>query len=214
MQKIDSIVRKVIEESKDYYNDEAAKVKGKIWEHIQSKKQDRPNRVLVHSLLAACIVLLLTTVFLSFTLVRSKNSEKILIALNNNLSDKLAVNNKITINKRNKSNPIKENPNDTVYLVKKEIIYQPVERISRITDTVYVQKKTDSIKVASKELLIAENHKISKSTVDNEPHFYNTEVVIRKNVSGQEKKKKKIRFRFGGDRDQSENKTFTLSAKL
>ena len=213
--KIDSIVKKVVEESKDYYNDEAAKVKGKIWEHVQSKKQDRPNRILVHSLAAACIILLLTTVFLSFTLMRSKNSEKTLIAQNNDLKDKLAVNSKIIIDESDKSNGAEDYSSDTVYMVKKEIIYQPIERIQRITDTVYVREETDSVKAVSKELLMAdENDKVSGSLTADESDHYNTEIEIRNKASVQEKKKKKIRFRFGGERNQSGNNSFTLSAKL
>lgn len=215
MQKIDSIVKKVIEESNDYYNGEAAKVKGKIWEHVQAKKLNRSNRMLVRLLAAACIVFFLTTVFLSFTLVRTKNSEKNLVALNNHLTGLLAEKNEKIFDQESKISLAQNNLKDTVYVVKKEMVYHPVEKIQRITDTVYVQRTVINEKVPAKESLVAEkNDNVSATTIDNAPTNYNTEILIRRNEPKNVKKKWRIRFRFGADRDQVDSKSFALTAEL
>ncbi len=145
----------------------------------------------------------------------TKNSEKNLVALNNHLTGLLAEKNEKIFDQESKISLAQNNLKDTVYVVKKEMVYHPVEKIQRITDTVYVQRTVINEKVPAKESLVAEkNDNVSATTIDNAPTNYNTEILIRRNEPKNVKKKWRIRFRFGADRDQVDSKSFALTAEL
>ncbi len=208
---IDSAIKKAVDESAGFYNDYANEAKDRIWKQIQTPEKKRQGLFLVYSLSAACVVLLIISAVLGLMLL---NSEK-----NISYRSGLSCNFKVTdINKqicRTTTEKTDIVVPDTVFIIKKEIVSQPVEIISHVTDTVYIpQIIYKNNEIENDPVVIREPDIKTVPEIRKEDPVNGREILISNSNSGKGKKDRKFRFLLGGNTNQVNSGTLALSAKF
>lgn len=210
---IDSIFRKAIHESGNFYDSEANDAKERIWNEVQGQKQSKP--FLFRLLVAACILLFFSTTVISISNIRNRTHINSLVELNKKLEDAAAKNNnKPAINKES---AIAANVRftDTIYIEKKVIVNKPIVTTQRITDTVYIKQMVYIEKEQTPELLTTIEIKNSPdpTTQTTESH-QETEIIISNNEPVNKKKRRKLQIKFGGNKNQASSETLAFNRKL
>jgi hypothetical protein len=242
-QKIDSLFKKSINESGDFYANDAEKAKERVWNQVKTKKQVFP---LFYRILAVASILLL--IFLSvitYSNMKYKATVNELVESNKELKKDNQILRKTIKNSIVDSKPIidtvwieSKNPQpepivitqsikDTVYL--KEIVY--VEK-NKGTDIIVQNKNTTNPNSVSKPKLdeLISNHVDSKNNVvENEilasipstsgeqvETNFKKEIIIKndKTSNKQKKRKRKFRIKFGGSKSKSQNDGIALSTRI
>ncbi|NJO70457.1 MAG: sigma-70 family RNA polymerase sigma factor [Bacteroidetes bacterium] len=137
-QNIDAIVKNAMEASESYYDSQALEAQERIWNQVQQSRR-RKIPVLFLSLAAACVLLLFVSSFLWFSLVRTKQSVTTQAALISQFNRKSILTEdsvRVTGTAQGEVMPKK----DTVIVVKKVFVNQPVVSTITRTDTVYIEK--------------------------------------------------------------------------
>lgn len=212
---IDSIFKKAINESEDYYDQEAANAKERIWNQIQPHKKTHIKPLLFRLLAAACILLFISTSVIFIWNYNTQNRINRLVELNNKLEKQAARNNITTI--INNEPIISETiiSSDTVYLEKKVIVTKPIIRTQRITDTVYIQQIVYVEKEQAPQRIATFENEVPLDSVQQQSTTnYGTEIIISNNDPVKSKKRNKMRFKFGGNKDHSSKGTLALTSKL
>lgn len=210
---IDSIFRKAINESGNFYDSEANMAKQRIWKQAQKQNQTKP--FLFRLLVAACILLFISTTIITITHVKNRSQINTLVESNKQLENELAINNtNSTINKQS-AIAANDKVTDTIYIEKKVIVNKPIVTTERITDTVYIKQMVFIEKEQTPEPIAIIENRNSTDTI--EQTFVNnkkTEIIISNNEPVKRKKRKKIQFKFGGNKDHSKNGTLAFNRKL
>jgi hypothetical protein len=212
---IDSIIKKAIDDSGNFYDHEANKAKERIWKQVQFKKQNPPRLILLRSLVAACILLFVSTSVIYISFIRTKETIKTLVELNSTLM------NNSTANVQN-SKPVKEpltatnyNSPDTIFIEKKAIVTNPIIITKHIIDTVYIRQIVYVEKEMTSELLASvKNSIIADSSYQKNEKNYETEILIRNNELPKKEKGRRIQIKFGGNKNQLKNGILAFTARL
>ena len=215
---IDSIFKKVVDGSSNYYDAEAHLAKASIWQQVQVKKKVQLSPILFRLLVAACILLLLCTTTLSISFFKARKSMQTLVETNDALKNNLTGNSQNALAAKAVSPIVKANAHstDTVYREKKVIVYQSVMSTVKIVDTVYVKQLVYVEKESSPEITASKKNSATADSLapKSGQKNYKKEILITDNTSIQKNKKSKIQIRFWGSKNQENNGTLAFSTKL
>jgi hypothetical protein len=212
--KIDSIIKKVIRESENFYDSEATNAKERIWHHVQLKKQNQAKPLVFRLLVAASILLFIGLSILTISNIKNRNTINTLVELNSALREETAIiNRKSLLNEPLAANNAKIH--DTIYIEKKVVEYRPIVTTKQITDTVYIQQ----IVYVEKEpqpasLEVDENRRPVDSVSHTIGNNYKSEITIRNSESTKREKGNKIQLKFGSNSDQTNRGTLAFTTEL
>jgi len=212
---IDSMVKKVVDESMNFYDVEANKAKERIWKQVKLQRQSYPRFILVRLLVAACMLLFISTSIITIAYIKTYNSIKTLTELNSNLKNNATVNdqNPFLIKEPEIASNIKSV--DTIYIERKVIVSKPVNITKHVIDTVYISKIV-YVEKEQVQKLLTDNENCIASDNDNQlpPNNYETKILISNNELINMDKRKKLQIKFGGNRDQVNNGRLAFIVKL
>ena len=212
---IDSIFKKTVDESANFYDIEANQAKGRIWKHVQTQKENRPSLVLIRLLAAACILLLISTSVATLSFIKAKRSMRTLVEANNTLMKNATASPPNSFAVKEPMTAARSNSTDTIYIEKKVVVSKPVLKTIQVVDTVYVKQIEYVEKEHSPELLTANEHSlVPDSQGQKKEKLYETEILIRNNESIKPKKRKKLQLKFGGNNNPTNNGTLAFTTKL
>ncbi len=214
---IDSEIRRIFNESADFYDLEASKSKEKIWQQVQLKKQSRPNFYLLRTLAAACIFLFVTTFIIAISNIKADKKIKSLVELNNSLQNQINAGKENAFSQQRLLAETNNIVPDTVYVEKKVLVSKPVIKTKQIVDTIYVERKVYIEKEAPQELIAASdnNNPIEIDTSQTiTSNSYDAQILIRNSNNVKQKKGRKLQIKFGGNRNPSNENTLAFTAKL
>jgi hypothetical protein len=208
---IDSIFKKTVNDSVNYYDTEANKAKESIWQQVKTKKKNPIRPLLLRTLAAACFLLIICTTILSISYFQTKNSIQTLIETNNTLKQNF--NNTLASN-----TPVQTNIHltDTIYKVKKVIVTKPIITKVNIIDTVFVKQIVYVEKEQVPELItVNKSNIVADSSFQKSENNYKKEIFISNNKLIKKEKRKKLQLRFGGGKkNQEPSETMIFTAKL
>lgn len=212
---IDLFIKKAIDESANFYDIEANKAKEKIWKHVQLQKQNHHRPILIRSLVAACILLFISTSVISLSLIKTKKTIKTLVELNNTLKDYTIESNQNTLTKKEPVIAANANSPDTVFIEKNVVVSKPVIITKQIIDTVFIRQIVYVEKEQAQETLTAiENSYPTDSIFQSNANNYETEILISNNEKVKREKGKKIQIKFGGNKDQTSSGTLAFTTEF
>jgi hypothetical protein len=205
--KLDTDIKELFENSKNYYGPLAREAKSRIWNTIQNNAQEKFNTPLVKILTIACILLIMFSSILSVSLFNSRRTFQNLAELHKELIEKPL---------ENKTNSPEEKiyTADTVFITKVKFVDRPVAITRTLTDTVYLK---EIVYVPENNLQTTNNHKeynddfvFEKSIEDT--LIYTSEVFIQNLSAKQPAKERKINFRIFNTRENThtEQKKFAI----
>lgn len=208
-QHIDSIFKKAINESGNFYDTQASKAKEGIWNQVQLQKPKLIKPYVFRLLAAACLLLFICTGVVVVSNIKSKSTIKQLVAANTNLQNEAKLSSKsILANNNTVIAP------DTVYIEKRVLVNTPLIIAQIITDTVYVNQIVYVEKEPAQELIATTEDVFSgDSLYQKNKANYKMEVLI-SNTDVAKKKKKKMRIKFGGNKEQAAASTLGFTAGL
>lgn len=212
---IDSVFKKAIEKSEDFYSSEANASKDKIWDNVRTEKQKQPRLIFFWSLVAACIILFFSTTIITISNIKAKDKIEILSELNSDLRNEVLANNQNTIINKGPTNVVITNSPDTIYIEKEVIVSKPIVTTKVIVDTVFVDQIVYIEKEIPQEMQATfDTANQTDSTSELIAENYNTTILIRNSGKGKKEKKKKFRIKFGGNKDRVDNETLAFSKEF
>ena len=210
---IDKVFRETIKRSAEFYDPIAENVKHKIWSQVQIKDNVSPWIIHYRSLVAACLLLLLTTSVMSIAFMRSRTQIRSLTEANN----KLKKNNTyyLSMESGQKNIAVANRISDTVYIETKTIVQKLDIITQRDTDTIFLNKPIFVEKESAplKESVVG-NKPQTDTVIRIEAREHETNFLISNNEMVKQDKGKKIRIRFGGNNYQNSNGILALTTKL
>ncbi|MBK8805266.1 MAG: hypothetical protein IPO21_00910 [Bacteroidales bacterium] len=212
--KIDSVIKKAINESENYYSSDANIAKERIWNHIQREKQNQSKPIMLRLLVAASILLFISLSIITISNIRNRNTINTLVELNRKLKNEATINVKNTIKKESiiATNVI---IHDTIIIEKKVIEYKPLATTKHFTDTVYIQQIVYVKQEQKPDFLITNEKNCSTdSVIQKTGNNYKSEILISNNQSLKRKKVKKIQIKFGGNKDQIDSGTLAFTKRF
>ena len=114
--KLDSLIKKALNESDNFYDSEAISAKNRIWNHIHPQKQVKP--LFIRLLAAASILLLIGLSVVSFSNMRYKSTINKLVESNTLLKNDLLLNNQKLLTKEETAVTSNRHSVDTIYVEK------------------------------------------------------------------------------------------------
>jgi hypothetical protein len=212
---IDSIFRKAIEHSADFYDSEAEKVKERIWSQVQPNRTISSGIVLIRILAAACVLLVICTTILSVYFMDAKKTIQALNLNNQKLKKDFDLYVQKTDNQQLSTRNSHFQSSDTLVIERKVIIYKPVVEKERIIDTVFVRQQVDMEKEKVQEMALglkssakADSGYQSKATVPDK------EILISNLENKELQRRKKFQIRFGGDKGQKNDVPLAFTVNL
>jgi hypothetical protein len=164
--KLDSLIKKAINESNDFYDSDAEFAKERIWNKVKTQKKVIP--LFYRLLLVASILLLIFLSVTTFSNLQYKSSIEKLVETNNQLKlDKENLQSNKNLSLSSATEKI-----DTVYIEKKTSELKPIVTTKYITDTiylkqiVYVEKNSDSKLNSSTEIASSSNSESKTNAID------------------------------------------------
>jgi hypothetical protein len=212
---IDSIFRKAVEQSPDFYEAEAERSKEKIWKQLQSNRKVIAMPLLIRSLVAACVLLILCTTAISVSLIKAKKTIQTLAEANNSLKNDLEVHGKTTVALQTPVQQASVQTTDTLYIEKEVIVYQQVVEKERVVDTVFVEQLLYVGQRQNPETAVA-----AKSNAETDSGYQSSmqvqekEIMISNNESLKLEKRKRFQIRLGGGKNQEDNVPLAFTVKL
>jgi hypothetical protein len=194
---IDSLFRKTVEESAEYYEFEAEQSKGSIWQQIKPGNNIPALPVLFRFLLAACVLLLFCSTYLAILLSREKNNVRM-------LAEAYRISGTESFHQRphlqtEKVMVAHANVSDTVYIKRDVIVYQPVITTEKQTDTIYIRQVVYPEKEQIPEVNTAkQDYNIKESINPVKDQSSAKEIIISNKLSRDAGKKRKILLKLGG----------------
>lgn len=207
---IDSWFKSTVESNQDFYNEQADNAKLLIWQTVQKGVNKNSSRYLIISLSAACVCLIALSSILWLKLQSATNIYQPVATSSLKFSHKQNIESSstkaITQNKSDKKQ-------DTVYIYKQQIFYQPIETTLYKTDTVFI---TEYIETSIDHS--TSNTNIVEIEPENETSTFlpNNKNIIFSSVASQQKSKTK-RFKFGfgsGSTADVNSGTLAITTKL
>jgi hypothetical protein len=213
--KIDFVVKKAINESENFYDSEANSAMERIWNQVQLQRQNKHTSLFFRLLVAACILLFISTSVISILNINARNKINTLVALNRVLKNKATTYYKDSTITQESVTSAHVNSSDTVYIKKIVAVNKPIVTIKQTTDTIYITQIVNVEKEQSPELLTTIEKNISTDTICPKVAGANeTEILIIKNESVTKKKRNNKLIRFGGNKDQSNSGVLAFTAKF
>ncbi len=213
--KIDFIVKKAINESENYYDSKANSAKERIWNQVQLQSSDKNTSHFFRLLVAACILLFISTSVVSILNMNARNRIKILVALNSALKNKATMNYKDSSIAEETVKSANVNSSDTAYIRNVAAVIKPVVTIQQTTDTVFLNQIVYVEKEQAPELLATTDKNTSTDSIYQKIAVKNeTEILIVKNESLKKKKRTNKLIKFGGNRNQTSDGVLALTAKF
>jgi len=212
---IDSMVKKVVDESMNFYDLEANKAKERIWDQVKLQRQNHPRFILVRSLVAACILFFISTSIISIAYIKTNKSIKTLAELNSALKNNATVNDQNTFNIKEPVIASNIKSTDTIYIERKVIVLKPVNITKHVIDTVYISKII-YVEKEQAQILLTDNENLITTNSNNQTHTnnYATSILISNNELIKKEKRKKLQIKFGGNKDQINNGKLSFIVKL
>lgn len=214
---IDSIFRKVINESEDHFSAEANQAQERIWNQVQQNTKKRSLPLLLLLLVAASILLFISTGILTMSNLNARKEINALVELNNDLKSRAASGPQIPVAENEPVISPQINAVDTVYIEKTVIVEKPVARVEKIVDTVYIRQIVYVEKEFTPESIVAiEETTDADSIYQDITQNSETEILISNSEaeSLKKEKRKKIQIKFGGNQNPGNNGTIALTSKL
>lgn len=204
--KIDSLIKKVVSESGDFYDSDAMEAKERIWNHVQPQKQS--NVLFIRLLAAASIVLFLGLSLIAFSNFRYRNTINALVEENSKLRQPATVEEAVTAASYVKIY-------DTIYVEKRIVEYKAVQTTVQITDTVYIQQ----IEYVEREqglntLVVKENDFLTDTIYQAIYNNEDSEILISSKETIKSKKRKRTQIKFGGYKGQTNKRALAFTTKL
>jgi|GEM_PF-2090703 len=213
--KIDSIFRKAVEQSTNFYDAEAEKAKEKIWQQILPNRKVITMPLLIRSLAAACILLLVCTTAISVSLIKAKKTIQVLAEANQSLKNDLDVQGKKTVAMQTPEPQASVHSTDTLYIEKEVVVYQQVVEKESVVDTVFVEQLVYAGQTQNPETAVAANSKDeTDSGNQSSMQVQEKEIMISNNESLKLEKRKRFQIRFGGEKNQEDNVPLAFTVKL
>lgn len=209
--KIDSLVKKALNESDNFYDSEATKAQNRIWNQIHLQKQEKP--LYIRFLAAASILLFIGLSTVTFYNMKHKSAINELVESNVLLKKDLLIYKQNLLAKKETMAASYEPVTDTIYIEKK-IPQKPLVTTQYVTDTVYikqiiyVEKEPDAGLIAVNET----SSSLDSSSIKIENNYL-SDIIISNNEPIDKKKAKKMKIKFGGNRSQIRKGTLALTTK-
>lgn len=208
--KIDSIIKDIVDKSSDFYDKEADKAKLLVWEQIQHKQRKHNRPFLLRILAAACVFLLLCTTTVTISMFNTRRTMQEITMENSNLKRDILI--------TKSSSPSIVYLIDTIYKEKKVFVQQTIAHQEIIVDTVYLQQNVYIEKEPVKIFAAENNHQDAKVLNTNIP-IYEKEILITNNEPEKQEKTTRIKFKFGRSRnenlpEENDKKSLALTTQL
>ena len=209
--KIDSLLKKVLNESENFYDAEALKAENRVWNQIHPQKQEKP--LFIRFLAAASILLFIGLSAVTFYNMKHRSVINELVESNVLLKKDLMIYKQNLLTKKETMAASYKPPTDTIYIEKK-VFQKPQITTQHITDTVYIkqiiyvekQPEANSITVNDTSSSLDS----SRTRIKNN---YQSDIIISNNEFLKKKKQKKMKIKFGGNRSQNRKGTLALTTK-
>lgn len=212
---IDSFFKKSVNESENYYKDEANLAKERIWSQAQPKKKRKVLPLFFRLLAAACILLFISTTVLFISNLKTQKKVNALVEVNTELNEKVAENAKNTLIKNESSTAVNIASPDTVFIEKMVYVTNTVVQKEQVTDTVYIQQIVYVEKEISPESIMAIESSIPVDSADQIiTENYETEILISNSEELKKEKRKKFKLKFGGNQNTGNDGAIALSSNL
>ena len=212
---IDTIFRKVVEQSADFYDTKAERAKERIWNHVKPVRKIQWQNNLIRILSAACVLLLFCTIVLSVSFIKAKGTLLKLAELNQSIKNDTDIQEKPAFAMQTPDQEVSLHSTDTIYIEKKVIVYQPVVTRERVVDTVFQTQLVYTEKTQSPEALpSATSNAEADRGYQNKIPFQDKEIMISNNEKLKPERRKKFQIRIGGERNQDDNVPLALTVKL
>lgn len=210
--KIDSLVKKALNESDNFYDAEAIKAEDRIWNQIQPQKQEKP--LYIRFLAAASILLFIGLSAVTYYNMKHRSVINELVESNVLLKKDLMISKQNLLTKKETMTASYKPVTDTIYIEKKIVEYKPQVTTQHVTDTVYIEQIVYIEKEPVSNLMTV-NDPVSSfdSTNKKVENNYQSDIIISNNESLKKKKPKKMRIKFGGNRSQNRKGTLALTTK-
>ncbi|MDN3642250.1 hypothetical protein QWY87_06035 [Lutimonas halocynthiae] len=209
--KIDSLVKKALNESGNFYDAEAIKAENRIWNQIHPQQQVKP--LYIRFLAAASILLFIGLSAVTFYNMKQKSAINELVESNVLLKKDLMIYKQNLLTNKETMAASYKLANDTIYIEKK-VLQKPLVTTQYITDTVYI-KQIIYVEKEPEANLITVND--TSSSLDSSSirikNNYQSDIIISNNESAKKKKPKKMKIKFGGNRSQNRKGTLALTTK-
>jgi len=212
---IDSIFRKTVNDSDGYYEFEADKSKGSIWQQIQTGKKNRAFPILFRLLVAACILLLFCTTLLAILLFREKKSVRMLaeakriIKTESSLPSPRTEPVKVAAVSTHAFSP------DTVYIKRNVTVYQPLVKMEKQVDTIYITQVVYKERELNPEMSTASQNNSGKESVYPVPgQSAGKEILISNKQTRNAEKKGKFLLKLGGSNSSAGNGSLAFTVNL
>lgn len=212
---IDSSVKKIVDGSADYYDADANAAKGRIWKNVQRREQGHKNMFLLRTLAAACILLLLITSAITVSLLSTKKTVKSLSEMNRALLQNSIRKDHILLSAKEPVARADNNIRDTVYIEKKVPVPEPVIKTIKVVDTVYVRQIVYVEKEHTPDDLAAVTERsVSDSGTQIKAGNYETVFLIGDHETDKPKKRIRLLFRLGENKDQPVDRSLAFSTRF
>ena len=213
--KLDSVFKKSINESEDYYETEANNAKDRIWSQVQHENKKKTLPLLFRLMVAACILLFISTSILVVSNIGTQNKIDALVELNTDMKNKADLNAENELINKELLIAAKLNSTDTVFIEKEVLVTKSIVQKEIIIDTVFIQQIVYVEKEILPEAFIAiENSIPIDSTYQIITNNYKTEILIKNTKTQKKENNKKFKLKFGGNQNSSNDGTIALSSKL
>ena len=172
---------------------------------------------MLRSLVAACILLFISTSIVSIAYIKTNKSIKTLAGLNSALKNNPSINDQNILNIKEPVIASNIKSTDTIYIDRKVIVSKPVNITKHVTDTVYISKII-YVEKEQAQILLTDNENSIATNSNNQTHTnnYATKILISNNelIKNRRKEKRKLQIKFGGNRDQINNGKLSFIVKL
>lgn len=206
---IDSQFKSEVERNQDFYNEQAENSKLLIWQSVQKGVNKNSSRYIIFSLSAACVCLIALSSILWLKLQSSTNIYQTEATSTLRFSHKQIIESTST----EALTQIKSNKKqDTIYIYKQQIFYQPIENTLYKTDTVFI----------TEYIYTAIDHSTSNTNIveiepENETSTFspnNKNIIFSSEASQQKTKTKRFKFGFGSSNTDVNSGTLAITTKL
>jgi len=209
--KIDSLVKKALNKSENFYDAEAIKAENRIWNQIHPQKQVKP--LYIRFLAAASILLFIGLSAVTLYNMKQKSAINELVESNVLLQKDLMIYKQNSLVTKEPIVASYKPATDTIY-IEKQVHQKPLVTTQYIIDTVYI-KQIIYVEKEPEVNLITVND--TPSSLDSSSirikNNYQSDIIISNNESAKKKKPKKMKIKFGGNRSQNRKGALALTTK-
>lgn len=206
--KLDSDIKAIFENSKDYYEPMAQQAKARIWENIQQNEKKKYPAYLLRILAIACILLILLSSGLSLSLLNSRRTLQ-------RITDKNSYTEKQLSKFMDQSIAERIHVIDTVVVTEKEYIDRPVFVTQILTDTVFIKEIVYMPEDVKQNIISEDNTPVMNyEAAIKDTLSFTSEVLIRNMHMKEQAREPKMKIKLFNMRDNIRGEAVRLSMKL